>query len=109
LYVVDGYAPPARLSLLTSFSGDLKIADFGFSRKVDSDGSLCSTFVGSPAYCAPEIHANVAYSGTAADVWSLGAGDNFYKLHMRIFTPNLAHLALSALHPRRQLDMNGGS
>eukprot|EP00729_Bicosta_minor_P023524 gene23524-25308_t len=33
---------------------------------------LCNTFVGSPAYSAPEIHENTQYDGTAADVWSIG-------------------------------------
>ena len=31
-----------------------------------------STFVGSPAYAAPEIMANERYSGPKADIWSLG-------------------------------------
>ena len=58
-------------NLLLDDKGDIKITDFGFSNLKLDDG-LCSTFVGSPAYAAPEILANEKYSGPAADVWSLG-------------------------------------
>eukprot|EP00039_Didymoeca_costata_P010805 m.146369 g.146369 ORF g.146369 m.146369 type:complete len:848 (+) comp14969_c0_seq4:353-2896(+) len=58
-------------NLLLDSNGDIKIADFGFSN-IKQDGGLCSTFVGSPAYTAPEILANQNYNGPAADVWSLG-------------------------------------
>ncbi len=58
-------------NLLLDAQGDVKIADFGFSN-VFTVGGLMSTFVGSPAYTAPEIVANEKYSGPAADVWSLG-------------------------------------
>ena len=62
-------------NLLLDENHDLKVADFGFSKKMHNpygpDG-LCNTFVGSPAYSAPEIHENTQYDGTAADVWSIG-------------------------------------
>ena len=62
-------------NLLLDENHDLKVADFGFSKKMQNpygpDG-LCSTFVGSPAYSAPEIHENTEYDATAADVWSIG-------------------------------------
>lgn len=49
---------------------DIKIADFGFAKKVIHEESLF-TQCGTPEYVAPEILRNVPY-GTKADMWSLG-------------------------------------
>jgi len=51
---------------------NVKIADFGFSRTFDPDGSLLSTCCGSVGYAAPELLIGEKYIGPAADVWSLG-------------------------------------
>jgi len=58
--------------LLVSNDDDsqLKIADFGFAKKVTSESCL-TTQCGTPGYVAPEILENVAY-GTKSDMWSLG-------------------------------------
>ena len=49
---------------------DIKIADFGFAKKVT--GSKClMTQCGTPGYVAPEILHGVPY-GTKSDMWSLG-------------------------------------
>jgi len=48
----------------------IKIADFGFAKKVSSEQCLL-TQCGTPGYVAPEILRGVAY-GTKADMWSLG-------------------------------------
>eukprot|EP01135_Chromosphaera_perkinsii_P006969 Nk52_evm7s639 gene=Nk52_evmTU7s639 len=58
-------------NLLLDQRGNVKIADFGFSNFYD-EYSLMGTFVGSPAYAAPEILANEPYIGPPADLWSLG-------------------------------------
>lgn len=58
-------------NLLISKDGAIKIADFGFSN-FKADGGLCSTFVGSESYAAPEINANEKYNGPPTDIWSLG-------------------------------------
>jgi len=58
-------------NLLLDSDGNVKIADFGFSN-IKPNNMMCSTFVGSEAYTAPEIHAFEEYSGPAADIWSLG-------------------------------------
>jgi serine/threonine protein kinase len=58
-------------NLLLSESDTIKITDFGFSNMF-LEGGLMSTFVGSPAYAAPEILANERYCGPKVDVWSLG-------------------------------------
>jgi calcium/calmodulin-dependent protein kinase I len=58
--------------LLTSESddSDIKIADFGFAKKVKSPNSL-TTQCGTPGYVAPEILEGKPYD-TQADMWSLG-------------------------------------
>jgi serine/threonine protein kinase len=48
-----------------------KLADFGFSRRVDGD-LLMSTPCGSAVYMAPEILMGNEYDGFKADIWSLG-------------------------------------
>lgn len=49
---------------------DIKIADFGFAKKVKAPNSL-TTQCGTPGYVAPEILEGVPYD-TKADMWSLG-------------------------------------
>jgi serine/threonine protein kinase len=48
-----------------------KLADFGFSRRVDGN-LLMATPCGSPTYVAPEILLGQDYDGFKADIWSLG-------------------------------------
>lgn len=58
--------------LLVSKTDDknIKIADFGFAKKITSSKCLL-TQCGTPGYVAPEILHGVPY-GTKADMWSLG-------------------------------------
>ena len=49
---------------------DIKIADFGFAKKVLTPNSL-TTQCGTPGYVAPEILEGTAYD-TKSDMWSLG-------------------------------------
>ncbi|KAL7531107.1 hypothetical protein ACHAXR_005810 [Thalassiosira sp. AJA248-18] len=49
---------------------EIKIADFGFAKKVLTSNSL-TTQCGTPGYVAPEILEGVAYD-TKSDMWSLG-------------------------------------
>lgn len=49
---------------------DIKIADFGFAKKVKSPNSL-TTQCGTPGYVAPEILEGRSYD-SQADMWSLG-------------------------------------
>lgn len=58
-------------NLLLDEDDNLKIVDFGLSNYM-SDGSLLRTSCGSPNYASPEIVKNIAYSGEACDVWSIG-------------------------------------
>jgi len=58
--------------LLQSKTDDraVKIADFGFAKRVTSEECL-TTQCGTPGYVAPEVLYKVPY-GTKADMWSLG-------------------------------------
>jgi serine/threonine protein kinase len=57
-------------NLLLGAEGVIKLCDFGVSRYVT--GVKFNDAVGTPQYMAPELHQNLAYTGYAADVWSLG-------------------------------------
>mmetsp|Transcript_1211 Transcript_1211/g.1850 ORF Transcript_1211/g.1850 Transcript_1211/m.1850 type:complete len:398 (-) Transcript_1211:2529-3722(-) len=62
---------PENLLLMSAANDfDIKIADFGFAKRVLSDASL-RTQCGTPGYVAPEILEGVAY-GLQVDMWSLG-------------------------------------
>ncbi|CAG9335367.1 unnamed protein product [Blepharisma stoltei] len=50
---------------------NLKIVDFGLSRKHESDEFL-KTSCGSPSYLAPEVLIGKEYDGNKADIWSCG-------------------------------------
>ena len=51
--------------------GVIKVADFGFCKRLHSANELTLSMVGSPIYMAPEILKGFPYS-TKADIWSLG-------------------------------------
>lgn len=55
---------------------DIKIADLGFSRKLE-EGQLAETRLGTPLVMAPEVLDGNRYDHTA-DVWSLGC--IFYEM-----------------------------
>ncbi|KDO20504.1 CAMK/CAMK1 protein kinase [Saprolegnia parasitica CBS 223.65] len=59
--------------LLTSTTDDasIKLADFGFAKKVGSDTEGLTTACGTPGYVAPEILEAGPY-GKAVDIWSIG-------------------------------------
>lgn len=62
---------PENLLLMSDGSdSDIKIADFGFAKRVMNEKCL-RTQCGTPGYVAPEILEGVPY-GTQADMWSLG-------------------------------------
>jgi len=54
----------------------LKIADFGFSRLLETE-DLASTMLGSPLNMAPEVLSGNDYDNKA-DIWSIGTV--FYEL-----------------------------
>jgi serine/threonine protein kinase len=52
-------------------SGHLKLADFGFCKKLKNFDDLTQTSLGSPLYMAPEVLNGDVYD-SKADVWSVG-------------------------------------
>ena len=61
---------PENLLLKSPFNDfDIKLADFGFAKKVS--GKSLDTQCGTPGYVAPEILKRVSY-GAAVDMWSVG-------------------------------------
>ncbi len=65
-----------KLPNILKNNGYLKIADFGFSRLLNSD-DLASTMLGSPLNMAPEVLSGIDYDNKA-DIWSIGTV--FYEL-----------------------------
>jgi calcium/calmodulin-dependent protein kinase I len=59
--------------LLTSATDDasVKVADFGFAKKVERDDTGLVTTCGTPGYVAPEILEGESY-GKPVDIWSIG-------------------------------------
>lgn len=55
----------------------LKLADFGFCKKLRGRYEMTRSIVGSPIYMAPELLQG-RYYGTKADIWSLGV--MFYEM-----------------------------
>ena len=58
-------------NILVDNSGQIKLADFGASKKLDSINSQADSFVGTPYWMAPETIRSKGY-GRKADVWSIG-------------------------------------
>lgn len=58
-------------NLLLDAQGNLKIADFGFSRLLNNQ-QLLQTVCGTPNYMAPEVLKEQGYDGKKADLWSSG-------------------------------------
>ncbi|XP_036451530.1 testis-specific serine/threonine-protein kinase 1-like [Colossoma macropomum] len=62
-------------NLLLDKDFNLKVSDFGFSKKLEYEGDqmvLSRTFCGSMAYAAPEVLHGFPYDPKVYDVWSMG-------------------------------------
>uniref|UniRef100_A0A8C3RZB5 non-specific serine/threonine protein kinase n=1 Tax=Chelydra serpentina TaxID=8475 RepID=A0A8C3RZB5_CHESE len=63
-------------NLLLDKDFNIKLSDFGFSRRLTRDENgkviLSKTFCGSAAYAAPEVLQGIPYQPKIYDVWSLG-------------------------------------
>jgi serine/threonine protein kinase len=58
-------------NLLLDQAGNLRVIDFGFSKKMTKDRNWASTLCGTPQYMAPEIVKGSNY-GREIDWWALG-------------------------------------
>ena len=80
-------------NILLDLDNNIKICDFGVSRKVNN-GDILFEQCGTPAYIAPEILINKGYEGFGVDIWSAGVvlyamlsgnvpfrGNNLKELH----------------------------
>jgi serine/threonine-protein kinase ULK/ATG1 len=65
-----------KLANILKHNGQLKIADFGFSKLLGGE-DFTSTVLGSPLHMAPEVIGGNEYNNRA-DVWSLGTV--FYEM-----------------------------
>lgn len=58
-------------NLLLDKNMNIKLIDFGFSRKIQSN-SLSDTFCGSYSYASPEILTGEPYQPKLSDIWAIG-------------------------------------
>lgn len=58
-------------NILLDERNNLKLADFGFSQKFDSDQQFTRP-AGTDMYFSPEIHSGLPYSGESADIFAAG-------------------------------------
>lgn len=78
-------------NILLDANYNIKIADFGFARFVQSN--IAETSCGSPHYAAPEVIRGQPYEGKKADIWSCGV--IFYALmagYLPFDDPNIRNL-----------------
>lgn len=66
-----------KLANILKHDGNIKIADFGFSKLLGTNADMASTMLGSPLNMAPEVLNNQEYN-SKADIWSIGTC--FYEL-----------------------------
>ncbi len=59
-------------NILLDGKGNIKIGDFGVSRRMSTDNEVLFEQCGTPAYIAPEIVKEIGYQGFPVDIWSAG-------------------------------------
>lgn len=59
-------------NILVDEDFNLKLADFGFAKKVEAAGNLLKSHKGTMTYMAPEIKLGELYDGKQVDVFALG-------------------------------------
>lgn len=59
-------------NVLLDGHGNIKIGDYGVSKRVNNDNEMLFEQCGTPAYIAPEIVREIGYKGYPVDIWSAG-------------------------------------
>mmetsp|Transcript_41673 Transcript_41673/g.63677 ORF Transcript_41673/g.63677 Transcript_41673/m.63677 type:complete len:151 (-) Transcript_41673:501-953(-) len=59
-------------NILIDTDGNIKLADFGISRKISSNAARSTTLIGTAQYIPPEAHAKDKGYDYSFDMWSLG-------------------------------------
>ena len=72
--IIHGDLKPENILLSSNTQGnfDLRIADFGFSVKINREYVKTNEILGTPGYIAPEILARCLYSHKS-DIFSIGS------------------------------------
>jgi serine/threonine protein kinase len=65
------YSPSFFKLVLLDKLGSIRLCDFGFGKKFDTN-RLLDTYCGSPFYAAPEMVTATPYRGPPVDMWSCG-------------------------------------
>jgi serine/threonine protein kinase len=58
-------------NIMLTKEGEIKIIDFGLSKKQNKEDSMMKTIAGTPYYMAPEVICERKYS-SKVDLWSVG-------------------------------------
>ena len=73
-------------NVMLDSDGNAKLCDFGVSVYVPIDQKMIKTkFIGTPAYCAPEIFDSETYDPFKADIWAFGVTLFILSFHMLPF------------------------
>jgi len=76
---IDGPLNRDRQLLHSLYKCDLKLADFGVSRLLESSNAMAQTLVGTPLYLPPELVEGKPYD-SKVDIWAIGCC--WYELMM---------------------------
>ncbi|EAY11379.1 CAMK family protein kinase [Trichomonas vaginalis G3] len=58
-------------NILLDLNGNIRLIDFGLSKKIHATNAMMNTICGSPAYAAPELVQGIPYT-KSVDIWSIG-------------------------------------
>ena len=112
-------------NILIDLDNNIKICDFGVSKRITNSNDKMNEQCGTPAYMAPEIIKGNGYEGYGADIWSAGVvlyallsgtlpfkGGDLDELHFNILKGNfkdvkdISHEANHLLHSLLEIDVN---
>ena len=89
-FSIDPWLPQ---NLVFGANGYLKIIDFGFAKRLLSNGSQTYTLCGTADYIAPEVICGSGHS-KSVDLWSCGVS-RYWHVCLALFVVVLLELALT--------------